>query len=135
MGERANEIERDIEQTRTVLAGNLHELEYKVKDATDWRKQFEKRPFAILGIAFGGGVLLSMMIGGTSHLTRRYREHDKSGERACRRAVRGTEATNAAEVWDRIKQETWDGIKEAVVGLAASKGRAVVRDAVRRMRT
>jgi len=41
------------------LGSNLQELETRVKQATDWREQFRKNPMAMLGIAFGGGILLS----------------------------------------------------------------------------
>ena len=64
MGETSHQITHEIEETRARLGSNLQELEAKVKDATDWRKQFEKNPLPMLGIAFGGGFLLSRMVGG-----------------------------------------------------------------------
>jgi hypothetical protein len=67
MGQRSDEIAREIDRTRGELANNLQELESRVKDATDWRQQFRKNPLAIMGIAFGGGLLLSRLIGGGSH--------------------------------------------------------------------
>jgi len=63
MGEKSNEIAREIEHTRAELGSNLHELEAKVKGVTDWRQQFDKRPFTLIGIAFGGGILLGTALG------------------------------------------------------------------------
>ena len=71
MGQRSDQIVREIDRTRGELGNNLQELESKVKDATDWRKQFQKSPLTMIGIALGGGLLLSRVIGGGSH--RRYR--------------------------------------------------------------
>uniref|UniRef100_Q01ZE8 DUF883 domain-containing protein n=1 Tax=Solibacter usitatus (strain Ellin6076) TaxID=234267 RepID=Q01ZE8_SOLUE len=62
---------RQIERTRGELGANLNELEYKVKEVTDWQKQVQKHPLTMIGIAFGGGILLSHLLGGTSH-GRRY---------------------------------------------------------------
>jgi len=64
VGETSGQIAREIEQTRARLGSNLQELETKVKEATDWRKQFHKNPLPMLGIAFGGGILLSTVVGG-----------------------------------------------------------------------
>ena len=66
MGERSDQITRKIEQTRGELRANLNELEHKVRDVTDWRKQVQKSPLTMIGIAFGGGVLLSRVLGGGS---------------------------------------------------------------------
>src|ERR1044071_688507 len=72
MGERSDQITRQIEETRSDLGYNLQELETKVKDATDWRKQFQKSPFTMIGIAFGGGILVAQVFGGGSRRSRRY---------------------------------------------------------------
>jgi ElaB/YqjD/DUF883 family membrane-anchored ribosome-binding protein len=64
MGETPGQITQEIEQTRARLGSNLHELETRVKQATDWREQFRKNPMAMLGIAFGGGIMLSAVVGG-----------------------------------------------------------------------
>jgi hypothetical protein len=65
MGETTDQIERQIEQKRNQLSENFTELEQKVKSAVDWRTQFGERPGTMLAIAFGGGMLLSAMLGGT----------------------------------------------------------------------
>jgi hypothetical protein len=57
-----NQIEARIEDARETLSSNLHKLERKVKSVTDWKQQFQKHPTAMLGIAFGGGILLATML-------------------------------------------------------------------------
>ena len=64
MGEKSDQIERDIERTRAKLGSNLQALEEKVRDATSWRRQFDKNPLTMMGIAFGGGILLANAFGG-----------------------------------------------------------------------
>lgn len=64
MDERPDQIEDHIRSTQRELGSNLQELEDKVKDATNWRVQFERHPVAFLGIAFAGGLLISAGIGG-----------------------------------------------------------------------
>ena len=63
MGETTRQIEAHIEATRKDLGANLQEVENKVKSATDWRLHFHARPIAMLGLAFGCGALLALMVG------------------------------------------------------------------------
>jgi hypothetical protein len=116
MGERSDQITREIEQTKGELGSNLSELENKVKSATDWRTQFQKSPTTMMGIAFGGGVLLSRLVGGNSRRRSHYRsreewdggEHEKSP-----RASGGAGLKKASD--------TWGNIKGALIGVAANK--------------
>ena len=62
MGERADQIEQQINRTRNDLSENFYELEQKVKTTFDWRSQFEERPGVMMAIAFGGGLLLSALL-------------------------------------------------------------------------
>jgi len=64
MGETPDQIERHIYEKRSELGENINELQQKVKTAVDWRAQFDQRPMTMLGLAFGGGLLLSMFFGG-----------------------------------------------------------------------
>jgi hypothetical protein len=124
MGERSDQITRKIEQTRGELGENLQELESKVKDATDWRKQFQKNPLAMIGIAFGGGVFLSRVLGGSSRSHRRYRAREDWEERRSPSADAGTK-------YEMKKvADTWDNIKGALIGVAASKAKDFLREAV-----
>ena len=72
MAEAPNEIENHIENTREHLGSNLQELEQKVKSVTDWRYYFRKNPMAMIGMAFGAGVLLAATTGRKRHKWDRY---------------------------------------------------------------
>jgi len=61
MGETPDEIKREIEEARARIGADLNQLEYRVKGALDWRTQFERRPRAILGGAFGLAFLIGWM--------------------------------------------------------------------------
>ena len=62
MDETSDQIERHIQETRSDLDDNLNELGDKVKNAVDWRAQFEERPGTMLSLAFAGGILLSALL-------------------------------------------------------------------------
>jgi ElaB/YqjD/DUF883 family membrane-anchored ribosome-binding protein len=62
MGERPDQIERQIAATRSALSDNFSELQDKVKSAVDWRTQFQEHPGTLLAVAFGGGVVLSALL-------------------------------------------------------------------------
>ena len=49
MGERTDQIERQIAQTRSELSDNVGELQDKVKSAVDWRTQFQEHPGTLCG--------------------------------------------------------------------------------------
>jgi hypothetical protein len=59
MGEKPEQIEQHIEETRRDLAAKLHDLEYRVKRETDWRVHYRRHTFATLLAAFGGGLALA----------------------------------------------------------------------------
>lgn len=67
MAERSDEIKERIDAQRGELGENLHELERRVKSSTDWRAQMEKRPWVMLGAAFGTGMLIAGVIGRSGH--------------------------------------------------------------------
>lgn len=58
-----DQIENHIEDERKDLRSNLQELEARVRSATDWRRFFGKYTGAMIAAAFGGGMLVSIMIG------------------------------------------------------------------------
>ena len=105
----ADQIETHIYQTRDMLGSNIHELEEKVKSVTDWKHHFKNSPMTMIGIAFGGGVLLATML--------------SDGKRARSSPQERTTYTPRSGT-DRQKQkalETWDHIKDALVGVAATR--------------
>ena len=126
MDERSHEIAKEIEKTRDDLGENLHELETKVKGATDWRKQLQKSPFTMIGIAFGGGIVLSRVLSGRSRSRRSVSSSDILDtplER--RRAIRPSTESGTSKAAD-----TLDNIKGALVGVAATKVQQFLRSAV-----
>ena len=64
MGEKADLIERHIQQQRGEFGDNVLELKQKVRRSVDWRVHVEERPLTMLGLAFGAGVLLSVLLDG-----------------------------------------------------------------------
>ena len=66
MGERSDEIRTHIDKERERLGESLRELETKVKSTTDWRAYYYKSPGKILAAAFAGGLLISMLVGGSA---------------------------------------------------------------------
>lgn len=67
MVERSDEIKQRIDAQRGELGENLHELERRVKSGTDWRAHMEKRPWVMLGAAFGTGMLISGILARGGH--------------------------------------------------------------------
>jgi len=106
MGERAEQIEKEIRQERGELDRNLKELQYRVRDATNWKSQFRKHPGPLLGTAFAIGVAISVVSGRKGNsLTRT-------------RARLGYPPPEASE--------TWKILKTALIGLAAQRLSGVV---------
>ena len=66
MGTKPDEIVERIDRQRDRLGENLQELETRFRDATDWRVQYSRHPWAMLGIAFGGGLLVGAWLGTSS---------------------------------------------------------------------
>ena len=66
MGEKSDQIAREIEQSRAALGSNLQELELKVKNVTDWRQLFRRHTMPILAGVFAAGLLLAFLVGGKS---------------------------------------------------------------------
>jgi len=66
VGAKPDEIVHRIDRQRDRLTDNLHELENRFLEATDWRVQYDRHPWAMLGAVFGGGVLLGAWLGGGS---------------------------------------------------------------------
>lgn len=108
MGNTSQQV-KHIDETRSELGRNVNELERRVRRTFDWRTQFERRPFTSLGIVFGAGVLLSRLVGSPSH------SGNQNGH--------GGAATRKAS-------EAWENIKGAVVGVAATKFRNFLEEAI-----
>ena len=112
MVERSEQIEKHIASTRSELGSNLQELEDKVKQAADWRTYFDRNPMMLMGLALGGGVLLGTMTGNKG----------RESLEAPRTSGGGRENGLAAD--------TWSTLKGALIGLAGSKVRTLLEEAI-----
>jgi hypothetical protein len=121
MGQTTHQIEAHIEDTREDLGSNLNELEQKVKSVTDWKQHFQTNPMTLLSVAFGGGILLATMLGGRK--TRR-------GERGFSSHDSGSEPHAGTDQQKHKALETWDNIKGALIGVAATRFKDFVGEVV-----
>ena len=62
MGTESDQIKRHIDEKREELGAHLNELEYRVKSVTDWRALVLQQPGKAAALAFGGGLLLALML-------------------------------------------------------------------------
>jgi hypothetical protein len=120
MAERTDLIEQHIELTRYQLGNNLHELEDKVKQAADWKTYYERNPMMMVGLAFGGGVLLASMMG-----SKRGRQDTPFTAQTPRSAGYLPGATQRNPLSD-----TWQDIKAALIGLSGAKIRSLLDEAI-----
>ena len=105
MGEGSSRIERHIQQERRDCRDNMTELKHRMARSVDWRVHCNERPLTMMGLAFGGGVLLSALIGGTRRPTR-------------------PEGPPQVEQRDGV----WDILKVALTGIAVARLTSVVED-------
>ena len=130
---RSDQIKRSIDVERSDLEGNIQQLEHKVKTAMDWRAQFQKNPMTMIGLAFGGGVLLSTVIGGRhpSRVGRRRWEYGTTGETDYRDASGQEHNRSQGTTYQKQKAlDIWDSIKGAVIGVAASRFRSFLDETI-----
>ncbi len=128
MGERTDQIEQQINQTRENLSDNFSELEERVKSAFDWRAQFEERPFTLLAVAFGSGILASALL--PPRPPRRKRRvidyaTDSNGRNA-RKAVEKPAAVGNGR--SNQRSESLDALKGALMTVAAGRLGGIVGD-------
>jgi hypothetical protein len=122
MGEQSDRIEGHIRDQRNELGEHINELQEKVKRAVDWRVQFEERPMTMIGLAFGGGVLLSTLIGGRSRSRRTKPVDNQRNVSGDQRASRADFGTNGGAAYKTNESsESWRNIKVALAGVAATK--------------
>jgi len=119
MGETTDQIAAHIEDTRDDLGSNLRELEQKVKSVTDWKQHFQKNPLTMVGVAFGGGIVLASMMGGK----RRSRPGVSS-------LAAGPEPHAGTDHQKYKAMETWDNIKGAIIGVAATRFKDFVAEVI-----
>lgn len=103
-------LRRTIAATQEDLSHDLDVLEAKGKEMVDWRAHVDKRPLAMLGVAFVGGLLASSMVGGR------------------RSSRRGTGSTFADMTPPRVRSsnDAWGKLRSGVSAAVA----AVAMDAI-----
>lgn len=123
MGESTEQLEWNIAAERRDLGRNLHALERKANALTDWRTFYRRHPLAVIGVAFGGSMVVGLL--GRSRAfpststdaafdTETYRKPD-TGFRA---------ASSVSVAANRLQRElgnTWDQIADALLGVASAK--------------
>ena len=124
MGEITNKIEQEIRQKRDHLGRNLDELEDKARELADWRTHYRNHSPAVLGAAFGLGVVLGLATISRRQHTPDYADfdtdmsHDPYPTRPGRRSAPGT--GTAAKALRQVG-ETWEQIADALVRTASMK--------------
>jgi hypothetical protein len=110
MGEQAELIARHIERQHAEVRDDLMELKQAVSRSVDWRAHVQERPLPMVGLAFGGGFLLSTLLGSRSRPD----------------VARMSDDRHAFQ--ESAIHETWDTLKRAAIALAATKLKEVVED-------
>jgi hypothetical protein len=121
MGQTTSQIEAHIQDTRADLGSNLQELEQKVKSVTDWRQHFRSNPMTMVGVAFGGGILLATMMGG---------RRQRGGGRTYSTPGAGSLSHAGSDHQKNKALETFDSIKGALIGVAATRFKDFVGEVV-----
>lgn len=106
MTESPDALRQTIADTQEDLSRNLEALESKGQDLVDWRAHFEKRPLAMLGVAFVGGLLAANMV---------------SGGRSSRRETDSTlgEMSSSRPKPQRDTNDSWSRLRSGI-GVAAA---------------
>jgi hypothetical protein len=121
VGQTTEQIANHIDNTREDLKANVEELGNKVKAVTDWRQQFQKRPGTMIAAALGGGVILAAML-----RSDRRNSAGVSWNGPPASTAGGPPMTqNKREIFD-----TWNTIKGALVGVAATKFKGILGDVI-----
>lgn len=120
MGEKSDQIERHIKEQRAELGDNIVQLQAKVRDAFNWRVQFENRPMTMIGIALGGGVVLASLFGCRSR-SRRPGVALNGGRVSSDTKVAEVEGAGGVLHIEHKSSDGWRNIKAALTGVAAAK--------------
>jgi len=62
MKETPDQVRGEVERARQRLAADLNALEYRVTTVTDWRWQYRRHTWAVLGAAFVGALALGYLL-------------------------------------------------------------------------
>jgi hypothetical protein len=120
MGEKSDQIERHIQKQRDELADNFSELGNKVKSTVDWRTQFQQRPGTMIGLAVGGGLLLSALLKSSSR-SKRKRSLNERGAPNKEFSQPNIKSDFGSGPQKMKTSDAWENIKGALVAVAATK--------------
>jgi len=130
VGEDTNQIERQIAAERSDLGRNLHELEHKAKALADWRTHYRNHTAVVLGVAFGGGLVLGALTAGSRNGAASSNSSDDlqyglPGTSAQQGRLKTfTAAAGRSEVAQHVKHQVsdmWRMIIDALVGVGTTK--------------
>ena len=119
MDESTYQIEREIIAERRQLGRNLSELEMKAQQLGDWRTYYRRHPTLLVGLALGGGLALSALVG--RRAASRDDELPTTSDRIPAPVVGRTR---------RHVQDTWEMVSDVLLGVAAGKVMEFVGDVV-----
>jgi hypothetical protein len=88
------QLETDIRHARTRLGAGFDELEDRVQAVTDWRRHYRQNAWPVLGLAFAGGVVLSIMS----------RNASPPSDAARFEAGRGESARQILDIWKDVQR-------------------------------
>ena len=121
------------DQVQDKVKETTEQVQQKVKDATDWRHQFNERPMAGLGVAFGGGLLLASIMGGGSKKDSK-RQNYSSGYQPQYQNPQyqgyGNGGPSGADVGRQHVSSTFDNMKGALMGVAAARAKSFFEKSV-----
>lgn len=131
MGETSGQIKQHICEQRSELGENVTELEHKVKSTLDWRTQVNARPFAMVGLALGGGLVLSLVTGRRSRSSVSSFFQERRHRLAERSTAQASRASNSATEFEKRRvSDSWDKIKAALLGLVITRAHQFLAESI-----
>lgn len=109
--DRATErIGQELDRERELMRSNLAELEDRVRSVIDWRRQFAGHPRVWLAAAFGGGLLVALLV-----------RRPPGSPRVIEYSSSATPATAQGAQRRGEISLAWRTIESALIGVAAAK--------------
>jgi len=115
MADEPREIRNHIVTARRELGDNLHELEDRVKQAAHWRTYVNRYPFAMVAVAFAGGLAASAIFGNS---------------RGPSKPSSSSASSSGSHLFGDKASELWDNVRGALAGLAATQVKTFLGDAI-----